>query len=353
MRRSTLRVRVARVLGSGALVVAGLLLPGAAPAAAADPLILRVGLTQTSIRSTRTRPRSSSGYEAFQLNYDLLVDFGPEAGACPRVRRSLGACRRRPFLDVPYSGRHDLVRRKPATSEDACFSLPAQHSTPSRRGENIGLGYLDPGVDDAGVTKAECPDDQTMILTRATGRNGPPDLRADPPQAHLGREDATRTIADAQFDAAARRDRVRTRRGVADRPVRPVRAQSELLGQAGRRRRGRHPVIFGTADTMVQALKAGELDYARGFNADQFNALKTDPNITRSSEAPNGWTELGFNTYGTGTDKTIDGGGPSTPALLDPAFRDALGYAIDNQDARRPDRSVATARSAPRRSRRS
>ena len=45
----------------------------------------------------------------------------------------------------------------------------------------------------------------------------------------------------------------------------------------------------------------------------------------------NGWTELGFNTYGTGTGKTIKGGGPSTKALQDPLFRDALGYAIDKQ----------------------
>ena len=41
--------------------------------------------------------------------------------------------------------------------------------------------------------------------------------------------------------------------------------------------------------------------------------------------------QLAFNTYGTGTGKTIKGGGPSTKALLDPAFRDALGYAVDNQ----------------------
>ena len=38
----------------------------------------------------------------------------------------------------------------------------------------------------------------------------------------------------------------------------------------------------------------------------------------------NGWTQLAFNTYGTGTGKTIKGGGPSTKALLDPAFRDRI-----------------------------
>ena len=82
---------------------------------------------------------------------------------------------------------------------------------------------------------------------------------------------------------------------------------------------------------MVQALKAGEIDYAREISKDLFNQLKTQPNIVTVNGASNGWTELGFNTYGTGTGKTIKGGGPSTKALLDPAFRDALGYAIDKQ----------------------
>ena len=51
--------------------------------------------------------------------------------------------------------------------------------------------------------------------------------------------------------------------------------------------------------------------------------------------AANGWTQLAFNTYGTGTGKTIEDGGPSTKALLDPAFRDALGYAVDKRRPRR------------------
>ena len=90
-------------------------------------------------------------------------------------------------------------------------------------------------------------------------------------------------------------------------------------------------VIFKTADSMVQALKAGEIDYAHGPNAEQLNALQSDPNIKTVVGSANGWTQLAFNTYGTGTGKTIPGGGPSTPALLDPAFRDALGYAVDHK----------------------
>jgi peptide/nickel transport system substrate-binding protein len=82
---------------------------------------------------------------------------------------------------------------------------------------------------------------------------------------------------------------------------------------------------------MVQALKAGEIDYARGPNADQLKQLQTTPNIKTVVGAANGWTQLAFNTYGTGTGKTIPGGGASTKALQDAAFRDALGYAVDKK----------------------
>ncbi len=90
-------------------------------------------------------------------------------------------------------------------------------------------------------------------------------------------------------------------------------------------------IIYKTADTMVQALKAGELDYAHGPNSDQLNQLKTDPNIKTVAGSANGWSQLAFNQYGASNGKTIPKGGPSTKALLDPKFRDALGYAVDHQ----------------------
>jgi peptide/nickel transport system substrate-binding protein len=75
---------------------------------------------------------------------------------------------------------------------------------------------------------------------------------------------------------------------------------------------------------MVQALKTGEIDYVRGVLADQFNALKTEPNIATVAGIANGYTELSFNTGG-----KKKGYAGSTTALSDVAFRDALGYAID------------------------
>ena len=83
--------------------------------------------------------------------------------------------------------------------------------------------------------------------------------------------------------------------------------------------------FYASADTMVQALKGGDLDYAIGINADQLDNLKTDPEMAVVNGMTNGWTMLNINSY----NKDIPGGGASTKALRDPAFRDAIGYAID------------------------
>jgi peptide/nickel transport system substrate-binding protein len=84
--RSTLRVRVARVLGAGALIAA-LLLPAGVPASAVeapgDPVILRVGTTQDLDTLNPYGTLLVVGYEAFGLTYNLLVDFGPDLEPVP------------------------------------------------------------------------------------------------------------------------------------------------------------------------------------------------------------------------------------------------------------------------------
>jgi peptide/nickel transport system substrate-binding protein len=88
--------------------------------------------------------------------------------------------------------------------------------------------------------------------------------------------------------------------------------------------------FFKDEGAMVEALKSGDIDYARNVTADQFASLKGQPNIAvgESSVAAeaNAFTHMVFNTH-----KPFDGGGASTSAVRDPAFRDALGYAIDKQ----------------------
>ena len=104
-------------------------------------------------------------------------------------------------------------------------------------------------------------------------RPGLPGLPADHPEAHLGQGDLQDDRRREVQRAAGRHRPVHPRR-VEDRPVhaRFVR-NPNYWGTQG----FEDEVViqfFKTADTMVQALKAGEIDYARDPNADQLKAAQ-------------------------------------------------------------------------------
>ena len=83
--------------------------------------------------------------------------------------------------------------------------------------------------------------------------------------------------------------------------------------------------FYRDESALAAALRRGEIDYARGIAPDDVDGLDEDPEIVGVRGAASGFTHLAFNTYS----KPIDGGGASTSAVGDPAFRDALGYALD------------------------
>jgi peptide/nickel transport system substrate-binding protein len=324
------RLRAARSVAAFAFALS-VLLPAATPAVAADPVVLRVGTTQDLDSLNPYATLLVVGYEAFQLSYNLLVDFGPDLQPVPGFADSWQRAADGHSWTFHIRDGMKWSDGQPATSADACFSWQLAIDSIAKNGSgSLGAGYIDPGLSDAGVTKVECPDPSTMIATTddASDRILQTYLPIIP--KHIWGKETYATIGDAKFTAPI----------VGTGPYQAVEWQT---GQFIRFQRNPnywgtqgYPdeidiIIYKTTDTMVQALKAGELDYAHGVNADQLNALKTDPNIKTVAGSANGWTQLAFNTYGTGTGKTIKGGGPSTTALLDPAFRDALGYAVDKQ----------------------
>jgi peptide/nickel transport system substrate-binding protein len=326
--RRPLRARLARGIIAAALTAA-LLLPGVAPAAAQESLVLRVGTTQSLDSLNPYGTALVVGYEAYLLSYDLLVGFGPDIA--PREGFATSWERAADGQSWTFKFRDDLLWSDgtPATAQDACFSY--QLNLDAIADESyIGLGYIDPSVADSGITAVECPDDTTMIVTSSDPsdrilQNYVPIL-----PRHIWGDMTYEEIGADQFNAplvgTGPYQAVEWRTGEFVRFVR----NPNYWGQQG----AADEVIiqfFGTADTMVQALRAGEIDYARGVNADQFDQLEGVEDIERVVGTSNGWTQVGFNVYGTGTGNTIEGGGPSTPALLDTAFRDALGYAVDKE----------------------
>ena len=318
-------LRLVRLAAAAALAFA-MVLPAAAPARAADPLILRVGTTQDLDSINPWNTALETGFEVFTLNYDLLVGFGPDLAPIPGYAASWSRVDNNDGTFTWTFKIHDGMKwsdGQPATAEDARwtfqFVLDAVNS-----GNYVGLGYLDPDLANAGITKVEAPDATTLVLTNTDPSNRILQMYIPILPEHVWKDqtlDSVNTFPNdvpvvgsgpyqavewqtGQFVRFARNPNYWGKQGAAD----------EVVIQ-----------FFKSEDTMVQALKAGDLDYAQGVTSDQFNDLKTQPDITTVAGTTNGWTMLDFNCYST----NIPGGGASTKALRDPAFRDALGYAID------------------------
>jgi peptide/nickel transport system substrate-binding protein len=86
--------------------------------------------------------------------------------------------------------------------------------------------------------------------------------------------------------------------------------------------------VYNDEDTLVQALKKGEVDFAEGISPLQVKALKGQPGITAQLGDSPGFDEVAFNT-GSVNLKTGKPMGDPNPAVLDPKFRFALTTAID------------------------
>ncbi|HUQ43350.1 MAG TPA: peptide ABC transporter substrate-binding protein [Candidatus Limnocylindria bacterium] len=328
MRTSQSR-RAAGLLATLALTGGALLAGAAGPVAAADPVVLSVGTTQDLDASNPFNTELVVGYEAFALTYSLLVDFDKDTHAAPGFADTWERAADRVTFKI--GDNRKWSDGEPATSEDACFSWGLALAAIADE-SYIGSGYLDPGVKDAGVTKIECPDANTFIAYTADPSDRIFQVYVPILPKHIWGELDYTKIAEETFDAPL----VGTG---------PYTLAEWKTGQFARF--VRNPNFWGkqgfadevvlrfyadNTDTMVQALKNGELDYVHGVNADQFKQLQGDTaTYTAVAGAANGWTQLAFNTYGTGTGKTIKGGGASTKALQDAAFRDALGYAVDKQ----------------------
>lgn len=327
--RLSLRTRMVRAVGAAGLA-ATLLLPATVPAIAQTQNVLRVGTTQDLDAMNPYQTAFVVGFEVFTLNYELLVGFGQKLEPVPGFAESWTTNDAGTEYTFKIPDGKLWSDGEPATSEDVRFSIQLLLDAIASDAGAMCLGYLDPYLVNAGVTTVTAPDPQTVVVTlsRANDRI----LKTYVPilPAHVWASKAE-TICDDQFAT----------------PIvgsGPYQAQEWQTGQqvsftknpnwtAGDLAADEIVLqIFASEDTMAQALRNDELDYAQNVLSDQFDALTGAENIVTVAGTANGFTELGFNTYGTGTGNTIEGGGPSTPALLDAAFRDALGYAIDKDE---------------------
>lgn len=335
--KSPIRARLAAIAAAAALIVGGIG-TSVAPVAAADPLQLKTGTDQDL---QVLNPFSSIlvvDFEVFTLNYDLLVNFGPNIEPAPGFADKWEASADGLTWTFHIRDGMKWSDGTPATSADALYTYQlildaTAKSDASADGYYLGAGYIEGYVTNAGVSAVAAPDPQTLVVTTDFANqlilqayvpilpkhiwekytldeigniDGSTPFLNEPAVVGTGPYQAVEW-KPGNFIRFARNTNYWGTQGAAD----------EVIVQT-----------FQSMDTAVQALKTGEIDYVRGIQPDQFTALQSDPNIQVVEGISNGFSEIAFNTYNRGP---IPGGGASTTALQDPAFRDALGWAVDGQ----------------------
>lgn len=335
--RSGIRTRAARALVATSLVLA-MLLPAAGLATANNHLILRAGTDQDL---QVLNPFSSIlvvDFEVFTLNYDLLLNFGQDLEPVDGFADDWSVSDDRLTWTFHIRDGMKWSDGTPATSADALYTYQliidaTAKSDGSEDGFYLGAGYLEGYLTNAGIVSASAPDASTLVVETAFANTlllqayvpilpkhvwekytldeigsaeGSTPFLNEPPVIGTGPYQATEWQPGDHI-TFSRNPHYWGDQGAADQVVIQT---------------------FQAMDTAVQALKSGEIDYVRGIQPDQFTALQDDPNIQVVEGIANGYSEIAFNTYNRGP---IEGGGASTTALQDPAFRDALAWAIDQQ----------------------
>ncbi|MEO5939635.1 MAG: ABC transporter substrate-binding protein, partial [Candidatus Limnocylindrales bacterium] len=323
---SSLRARAGRVALAAMLALAALV-PGAAPAVGANPLILRVGTDQTFSGLNPWQSVYVLDYEVFTLNYDLLVSYDENLGNAPGFAESWKTSTDGLTTTFKIRAGMKWSDGEPATAADAAWTYQLAIDA-IKKEVTLGSGYIDGYLSSAGLKSVSAPDATTLIVTTDT-----PTALLLPAYVpilpkHIWSKYTLEQIANAEADGAFLNDAPVVGTG----PYTAVEYKSgEFMRFArnpnywGKQGAADEVIIqhFASGDTMVQALKNGEIEYARGISADAFDALATSTDVKTVEGFANGYSYLTFNGY----PKTIPGGGSSTTATRDPAFRDALAYA--------------------------
>jgi len=314
--------RLGAVLG----LTAALVLPAGVPTTAADKAVLKIGTTQDLDSLNPYQTALLVGYEIFTLNYDMLVGFGPNNESVPGYAESWSQSSDGLTWTFKIRDGMKWSDGQPATAEDAAWTL--QYYLDAQKKEvSLGYGYLDPYVTNAAITAVTATDPTTLTVTTSRKNDRilqmylpilPKHIWKDVPVDKVG--DFANTppvvgtgpyqVVDWKNGQSARLVRNRLYWG-------PQGAADESVLQ----------FFPDASNSMVDAFKNGELDYIRNPTGLQFDQLKTLPGVVAINAAGNGFTQINFNCY----DKDIPNGGASTKAFRDPAFRAALGYAIDRK----------------------
>ncbi len=262
----------------------------------------------------------SSSYEAWGVTYDTLLgysqkDFSPVPQLASSWQESAD------HLTWTYKIRPGLKWSDgvPLTAHDAAYTF--------NRIINGSFEQNNYGSYVANITKAEAPDDTTLILT--VSKPTPIMLRL---AVYILPEHIWKNIDEKAAQTNKNEPIVGSGPFIFEQHVvgQFIRFKANPSYWAGAPKIKELVFrIFQSEDTMVAALKKGEIDFADSLGSTSFDSLKSDKNITTVPAEYTGFDELAMNT-GAATDKGVPIG-DGNPALKDKRVRQAINYAIDTK----------------------
>lgn len=289
-----------------------------------EKVTLRLGMTNEIDSLNPFKLLELPSYEVMGLNYNLLVEFSPEDfSPAPGIADSWETSD--DGLEWTFHLNPDATWQdgEPVTSEDVRYTF--QRILDEKQG--LFIDYIKQ------IDEMETPDDQTIVFrTKEPSVQMlsmfvpilPKHVWEDVPADETKSFENEPSIGSGPFQAIEWRKGQFVRLEANPDYFRGAPTIDEVIFQ-----------FYDNPDTMVQALKEGEVDYIYSPPINLFKSLESEENIETVSAPDAGFTELGFNVYDPSPEAVKEFGAPKTStghaALLDTRVRQAINWAIDER----------------------
>jgi len=316
-------VRIAAVI---AFVLGLLFLPAAGTVRAESPKsVFTVGVSQDVDSLNPFVGITAAAYEIWQLVYPTLTQYGAEDFSIePGLAESWTESPDKTFWTYKIRPGLKWSDDVPLTARDAAYTF---NRIINGTFEKVNYGnYV------TNITKAEAPDDTTLIL-----RVAKPSPLMEKLVVYILPEHVYSKIDETAIQSFKNEP-------VDGKPIvgsGPYLVAERQVGQFIRMvanpnfYRGKPAVdevvfkFYANPDALGQALRKGEIDYADGLEANVFDSLAGAPNVKRVAAVYPGFNEVSFNTGAQTTDGKPIGDG--NPLLKDKRLREAIGWSLDRK----------------------
>lgn len=331
--RRTPRLTRPLALAAAAALALGIGLAGPADASSSSPspapaggkVVFTVGMLGDIDSANPFTGIEASAYEIYQLEYPTLTEYSAkDFSTAPGLAESWQESADKKTWTYKIRSGVTWSDGTPLTAKDAAYTFNRIIN-----GEYEKTNY---GSYVENITKAEAPDDTTLVLTVSKPSPIMEKLYVYILPQHIWSKIDEKAVTSYKNEGTPANPTVGGGPFVMiERQVGQfirLKANDNFYG-------GRPTVdelvfkIYKTEDALGQALKKGEIDFAEGLGANVLKSLEGTEGITTVKAVYSGFDEIAFNTGAALDDGTPIGDG--NPLLKDVKLRQALQYAVDRQ----------------------